>query len=297
MPRLSLLIDVTKCNGCHSCFLACRDEYYNNDHTPYSAPQPLDGQFWMRVTEVERGSYPKPKLDYIPIPCMQCEKAPCVEVAEDQAVYRREDGIVLIDPVKAKGQKAIVNACPYRVIHWNAELEIPQKCTMCAHMIDAGERQPRCVEACPTGALVFGDLDDPSSEIAKLSAVLANEIYHPEYAVAPTVKYVGLPKRFVVGEVLRRDVPGECAQGAKIKLEGGGLKLETCSDIYGDFEFDGLEKNVDYFLSVELEGYVPMSIEVSTQSDVDLGTIILAPFGREESIVQSRRDKTRRTRQ
>ena len=69
MARLSLLIDVTKCSGCHNCFLACRDEYYDNDYSPYSAPQPLDGQFWMQVKEVERGSYPKPKLDYIPIPC------------------------------------------------------------------------------------------------------------------------------------------------------------------------------------------------------------------------------------
>jgi Fe-S-cluster-containing dehydrogenase component len=76
------------------------------------------------------------------------------------------DGIVIIDPVKAKGQKAIVNSCPYRVIFWNAELEIPQKCTLCAHRLDEGEKQPRCVEACPTGALVFGDLDDPGSEIA-----------------------------------------------------------------------------------------------------------------------------------
>ncbi len=232
----------------------------------------------MQVKEVERGTYPKPKVDYIPIPCMHCERAPCIDVAADEAVYRREDGIVLIDPAKAKGQTAIVNACPYRVIFWNKELEIPQKCTLCAHRLDEGERQPRCVEACPTGALVFGDLDDPTSEIARLSAALEIEEYHPEYNVAPTVKYVGLPKRFIVGEVVRRDVPGECAEGVKITLEGGGLTLDTLSDSYGDFEFDGLEKNTDYKVGIECEGYASMIIEVSTQTDVDLGAIVLEPF-------------------
>ncbi|MBN1628413.1 MAG: carboxypeptidase regulatory-like domain-containing protein [Thermoleophilia bacterium] len=278
MTRLSLLIDVTKCSGCHNCFLACRDEYYGNDYSPYSAPQPLDGQFWMQIKEVERGSYPKPKLDYIPIPCMHCEDAPCIDAAADGAVYRRDDGIVMIDPVKAKGQKAIVNACPYRVIFWNEALELPQKCTLCAHMLDVGEKLPRCVEACPTGALVFGDLDDPGSEIAKLSAEFKPEVYHPEYGVKPTVKYIGIPKRFVTGEVVKRDDPGECAEGVKVTLEGGDLTLETRTDSYGDFEFDGLEKNTDYRVGVELDGYASMVIEVYTQTDVDLGEIVLEPF-------------------
>lgn len=278
MARLSMLIDVTKCSGCHNCFLACRDEYYDNDYTPYSAPQPLDGQFWMQVKEVERGAYPKPKLDYVPLPCLHCEKAPCIAAAADDAVYRRKDGAVIIDPVKAKGQKEIVTSCPYRVIYWNACLQIPQKCTFCAHMLDAGEKLPRCVEACPTGALVFGDLDDPSSEIAKLAATLKTEDYHPEYGTSPLVKYVGLPKRFVAGEVVRRDVLGECAEGVKVTLEGGGLKLETRTDSYGDFEFDGLDKSTDYRVGVELDGYASMIIEVYTQTDVDLGEIVLEPF-------------------
>jgi hypothetical protein len=134
------------------------------------------------------------------------------------------------------------------------------------------------VEACPTGALVFGDLDDPSSEIAKLSAALKVEAYHPEYNTAPLVKYVGIPKRFVVGEVVRRDVPGECAEGVIIALEGGGAKLETRSDGYGDFEFEGLEKNTAYHVRVALAGYVPQEFDVVTQKDVDLGEIVLDPL-------------------
>jgi len=278
MTRLGLLIDVTKCNGCYNCFLACRDEYYGNDYPPYSAAQPLEGQFWMQVKEVERGAYPKPKVDYIAVPCQHCEEAPCMVAALNGAVYRRADGIVLVDPEKAKGQKAIVNACPYRVIFWNEELEIPQKCTLCAHLLDAGERFPRCVEACPTGALVFGDLDDPESEISRLCARLKTEVYHPEYETKPLVRYVGLPKRFVVGEVVKRDKPGECAQGVLVTLQGEGLRLETRTDTFGDFEFDGLDKDKAYQVRIDCEGYASMIIDVFTRGDVDLGTIVLEPF-------------------
>ena len=277
MARLSLLIDVTKCTGCYNCFLACRDEYYGNDYSPYSAAQPLDGQFWMQIKEIERGSYPKPKVDYIPTPCMHCGTAPCLDVAADDAVYRREDGIVLIDPHKAKGQRSIVDACPYRVIFWNAELQVPQKCTLCAHRLDEGVTEPRCVEACPTGALVFGDLEDPASGIAKLSAALKTETYHPEYSTDSTVKYVGIPKRFIAGEVVREDVPGECAQGVLITLESGGSRQETRSDSYGDFEFEGLENNRAYRIRVEHGGYAPKTLDVVTRTDVNLGKIMLAP--------------------
>lgn len=276
MARLGLLIDITKCNGCHNCFLACRDEYYDNDYSPYSAPQPLEGQHWMQIKEIERGEYPKPKLDYIPLPCLHCEEAPCITAAADEAVYRREDGIVLIDPVKAKGQRGIVTSCPYRVVFWNAELELPQKCTLCAHLLDKGEKEPRCVEACPTGALVFGDLDDPESSIAKLTAESDVEVYHPEYGTAPRVKYIGIPKRFIAGEVVRDDLRGECAEGAKVTLEGPGGPRETYSDSYGDFEFEGLEKNATYTLRVELPGYEPRVLQVVTNKDVVLGEIVLS---------------------
>jgi Fe-S-cluster-containing dehydrogenase component len=278
MARLGLLIDVTKCSGCHNCFLACRDEYYDNEYPGYSAPQPVEGQYWMQIKEIERGTWPKPKLDYIPLPCQHCETAPCIDVAADNAVYRRKDGVVIIDPVKAKGQKDIVNSCPYRVIWWNSALQLPQKCTMCAHMLDAGEPVPRCVEACPTGAMIFGDLDDANSEISQASAAVKTEDYHPEYKTAPLVKYVGIPRRFVVGEVVRRDMPGECAQGVWVSLEGDGAKLETHTDSYGDFEFEGLDKNKKFRLRVDLKGYASMIIDVSTHNDVDMGEIVLEPL-------------------
>lgn len=275
MARLSLLIDVTKCSGCHNCFLACRDEYYDNDYSPYSAPQPLEGQQWMQIKEIERGAYPKPKLDYIPLPCLHCEEAPCMAAAADEAVHRRADGIVLIDPVKSEGQRDIARACPYRVIFWNTELDIPQKCTLCAHRLDEGEKEPRCVEACPTGALAFGDIDDPDSDIAKLMAEKNVEVYHPEYGTSPLVNYVGIPKRFIAGEVVRDDVRGECAEGVRVTLQGPGATWETATDSYGDFEFEGLEKNTAYTVRVELSGYAPQAFDVVTSKDVVLGEIVL----------------------
>ncbi len=277
MARYSILIDVTKCSGCYNCFLACRDEYYDNDYPTYSAAQPLNDQFWMQIREVERGTYPKPKVAYIPTPCMHCAQAPCMEVAKNDAVYRRADGIVLIDPEKAQGQRAIVNACPYRVIFWNTEKQLPQKCSLCAHRLDEGEKQPRCVESCPTGALVFGDLDDPGSDIAKLAAVSKVEEMHPEYNTRPLIGYIGLPRRFVAGEIVLQDNPGECAQGVSVTLEGAGMKIETKTDMFGDFEFEGLPKNQDYQVNIALGGYVPRQMTLTTRKDVNLGEIVLEP--------------------
>jgi Fe-S-cluster-containing dehydrogenase component len=274
MARLGLLIDVTKCTGCHNCFLACRDEHYGHDYPGYSAAQPLNGQFWMQVKEVERGSFPRPKLDYVPTPCLHCQTAPCEAVATDGAVYHRADGIVVIDPEKARGQEQIAGACPYRVIFWNAELQLPQKCTLCAHRLDAGERQPRCVESCPTGALLFGDLDDPASDIAKASDALPVETYHPEYETGPLVSYVGLPRRMVAGEVVLEGADA-CAQGVTVTLEGDGITRETTSTVFGDFEFEGLPQSKAFRVTVAHDGYAPQVFDVKTHTDVDLGEVVL----------------------
>jgi Fe-S-cluster-containing dehydrogenase component len=275
MSRYSILIDVNKCNGCYNCFLSCRDEHYGNDYPGYSAAQPLNGQFWMQVNEIERGVYPKPKVSYIPKPCMHCEWAPCLAASKDGAVYRRDDGIVMIDPEKAKGQEAIVNACPYRVIFWNAEKQIPQKCTMCAHRLDEGEKMPRCVESCPVEALVFGDLDDPNSQISKLAASLETESLRPEFGTDSLVQYVGIPKQFVAGEVVYKGNEGECAPGVKVTLTGGDQNREIETDLFGDFEFEGLDKNIKYQVLVSADGYADNTTEFTTFNDVNLGEIVL----------------------
>ena len=272
--RLGMLIDVTRCSGCHNCFLACRDEHYGNDYPGYSAAQPLNGQFWMQMKEVEGGKYPRPRLNYIAIPCQHCQNAPCIDAAKDGAVYRREDGIVMIDPEKAKGQDQIVASCPYRVIYWNADLHLPQKCGLCAQRLDTGDKQPRCVESCPTGAMAYGDLDDPESEISKRLKEVSPEVFHPEYGTDPLVTYAGLPGRMVAGEVV---VEGSdvCAAGVKVTLQGDGVSLETASKTFGDFEFERLPQGKTFKLTVAADGYRPQVFDVKTHTDVDLGEVVL----------------------
>jgi len=272
-----MVIDTSRCNGCYNCFLACRDEFCGNDYPPYSAAQPYTGQFWMRLIEKERGKYPKVKVAYAAVPCMQCENAPCVKASPDNAVYRRPDGIVIIDPEKAVGRDEIISACPYRVIYWNEEKKLPQKCTFCAHLLDKGWKEPRCVEACPTNALIFGDLEDPDSQISKVTASQDLEELHPEYGLEPGVRYIGLPKRFIAGSVVLGDEEDEWAENVDVTLTDKSEKKTVKTDNYGDFEFEGLQPEQEYSLKIKFQGYAPKEFHVRTTTDIYLGEIILSP--------------------
>jgi Fe-S-cluster-containing dehydrogenase component len=279
MPRYGMLVNIDRCNGCFNCYLVCRDEFESNDYPPYSAAQPAEGgKAWMRVTEKERGSVPKVRVDYIATPCLHCGNAPCVDKSVDGAVYRRPDGIVLIDPVKAKGQKTILADCPHRVIQWNAEKDIPQKCTFCAHLLDKGWKQPRCVEVCPAGALTFGDLDDPSSEISTLMASMKTEELNPDFGLKPNVRYVDLPKRFIAGEVVLGDKKGEPAPAVTVELTEDATAVKCQTDNFGDFEFDGLKASRTYKLRVAHPGYGTVEKAVTTHTDVNVGVIELDPL-------------------
>ncbi|MDP2916781.1 MAG: carboxypeptidase regulatory-like domain-containing protein [Dehalococcoidia bacterium] len=275
MARYGMVIDTTRCNGCYNCFLACRDEYCGNDYPPYSLGQPMTGHFWMRIIERERGKYPKVKVAYTAVPCMHCDDAPCVKLAQNGAIYRRRDGIVLIDPVKSKEQKNLVSSCPYRVIYWNEEKQIPQKCTFCAHLLDQGWKEPRCVEACPTGTLIFGDLDDPNSAVSRALASGKTELLHPEYNMKDKVTYIGLPKRFIAGAVVFGD-KDECAEGVKVTVTGEDGKKVVQTNNYGDFELEGLLADKPYSVKIEAPGYKSQKLDVKTKIDVYLGDIILA---------------------
>jgi Fe-S-cluster-containing dehydrogenase component len=254
--------------------LTCRDEFVGNDYAGYAAAQPMSGMNWIKLIERERGQYPKVKVAYTPVTCMQCENAGCIKVAQDKAVYRRPDGIVIIDPVKAKGQKQIVAGCPYRVIEWNEEKQVAQKCILCAHLLDKGEKVPRCVESCPTGALVFGDLDDPKSEISKLMATGNTEALHPEYGMKEKVRYISLPRKFIAGTAIYGDID-EVATGLKVTLSGNGESRNVKTNGFGDFEFEGLADNADYIVKIEEPGYKARSIKAKTMKDIYLGEIVL----------------------
>ena len=269
-----MVVDVHKCTGCYGCFIACRVEHCGNDYPPIAAAQPYKGHFWLRIVEKERGQYPKVKVDYAVVPCMHCDCAPCIETAASGAVYKRPDGVVIIDPEKSMGQKDILQSCPYRVIYWNEEKDLPQKCTFCAHLLDNGWTEPRCVEACGTGALVFGDLDDPNSEVAKLVTSPEAETMHPEYDLDEKVHYIGLPKRFVAGTVVLGDID-ECAVSAEVTLSGNGQKKMVKTNGFGDFEFEGLPADTEFTIQITYPGYKSKDIAINSRIDISLGDITL----------------------
>jgi Fe-S-cluster-containing dehydrogenase component len=279
MPRYGITVDVTRCTGCYSCFLACKDEFVGNGYPPLSAPQPNEGPSWLRIEELTHGSGSKVKVDYTVVMCQHCAEAPCIRPEFGDAVYRRADGIVIIDPQKARGRKEIVASCPYGVIEWNEAAQLAQKCTLCAHMLDQGEKTTRCVETCPTQALAFGDLDDPQSPVSLALAAKAERVesYKPEYGTKPLVKYIGLPRPFIAGEVLLAGKEDECARGAKVTLQSKADKkiLVTDTDFLGDFEFKGLVKDAEYLLRAEYEGYLAKEITVRTDASLNVGEMVL----------------------
>ena len=278
MNKWALIVDIAKCHDCNNCFLACKDEYFENDFPPYSSAQPRMGQRWIDILRKERGQFPKVDVSYLPLPCMHCDDADCIKAAEGEAVYKRDDGIVIIDPLKAKGQKAVVESCPYGVIWWNEELDLPQKCTFCAHLLDEGWDKPRCVQACPTGALEFVHIED--LEMQRMIESDKLDILHPEYGLEPRVYYKNLyrfTKCFVSGSVALKDVD-ECAEGAKVFLKNGSGKVidTTVTNNFGDFKIDNLEENNGkYSLEVEYPGYQKQELSVALEDSIDVGTIFL----------------------
>ncbi len=273
MAKYGMVIDVSRCTACYCCFAACKDEYWENDYPPYSAAQPRFGQFWINPIKKERGTYPCIKVAYVPALCVHCDDAPCMKVAKDGAITKRPDGIVIIDPKKASGQKQIVDACPYKVIFWNEEKKLPQKCTFCVHRLEEG-KIPRCVLSCPSEALKFGDLDDPKSEVSKLVASGKTEPLRPDLNTKPRVYYINVPKIFIAGSVVYGD-KNECAEGASVTLALNGKSTKTTANAFGDFMFDGLAVG-KYSVKIECKGYAGKTIDVDLKTDNYLGVINLS---------------------
>ena len=279
MKKWAFIIDVAKCEDCNNCFLACKDEHVGNDWPGYSAAQPVHGQRWINLMRKERGQYPLIDVAYRPTPCMHCERPPCIEQAQNGAVYKRDDGIVLIDPAKSAGQRELVKACPYGAIWWNQVLEIPQKCTLCAHLLDEGWQKPRCVQACPTGAIRVIKLED--ADLSRLAAEHNLQQLHPEYGTGPRVYYKNLQRydKCFIGGSVAYEIDGltECAQGVRVTLyqESNALAVMHTSR-YGDFMFDGLSQNSGpYRVSLEFEGFETRELDAKLGVSLNLGVIML----------------------
>jgi NAD-dependent dihydropyrimidine dehydrogenase PreA subunit len=190
------------------------------------------------------------------------------------AIYRRPDGIVIIDPTKCKGNQLCIEACPYEnVIYFNDDLNIAQKCTFCAHLIDAGWTETRCSDACPTGAFTFGDDSDP-----KIAAKIAvAELLKPELATRPRVYYLNLPKKWVAGAVYDPQAD-ECLEGATVAATSTatGAALTVTTDNYGDFWLKGLEDG-SYVLTIAKDGYLAKKLGPvdATAADQNVGDVEL----------------------
>ena len=188
--KWNLIVDVERCDNCRSCYIAVKDEYAGNDFPGYSAAQPALGQKWLDVRRRERGSYPLVEAHFQPVMCNHCDDAPCMKAARDGAVRKRDDGIVIIDPVKAKGQRQIVDACPYGAVWWNEAAQLPQHWTFDAHLLDAGWSKTRAEQACPTGVFRTVKLED--GEMQQLAAAEGLEVDRPELGTRPRVHYKNL---------------------------------------------------------------------------------------------------------
>ncbi len=273
-----LIIDVARCHDCNNCFLACKDEFVGNNWPPYSKSQPHSGHRWMNIHRREHGEYPLVEVAYLPKPCQHCKNPPCLKAAENGAVTIREDGIVMIDPDKAAGQKQLVEACPYGAIFWNEKYQIPQKCTMCAHLLDEGWEEPRCVQVCPTNAIRAFKLSDKEWENLNNENDLTP--YMPEQKTGARVLYKNLrafTHGFISGSVALKETD-EVAENAKVLLtdDQGRKIVETYTDNYGDFKLRGLkEVTAAYMVEISIAGLPVKSVAVDFKTSLNLGTVIV----------------------
>ncbi|GBE08564.1 tetrathionate reductase subunit B precursor [bacterium BMS3Abin11] len=186
--RYAMVVDLRRCNGCNACTAACKANY----------DVPL-GEWRMWVMETEMGEFPNTKRYVLPRLCNQCDDPPCVVSCPTQATFRHPDGFVLQRYNRCIGCRACMVACPYNARHLLPDYRrdkrnprnVADKCDFCVVRVTRG-LAPFCVASCTGGALIFGDINDPESEVARL--VRENKIFtlRPELGTAPQVYYIGL---------------------------------------------------------------------------------------------------------
>jgi Fe-S-cluster-containing dehydrogenase component len=278
MNKWNMIIDVAECTNCNLCTLSAMDEYVDNDFPGYAAPMPKHGHKWINILQKERGQVPMIDVAYVPTMCNHCDDAPCLTKGAD-AVKKRDDGIVLIDPQRAKGRKDLVESCPYGHIWWNEELQLPQIWPFDAHLLDQGWQQTRGQQACPTGAMRAVRLDDEA--MARMAHDEGLEVMRPELGSKPRVYYRNLWRysKCFIGGSLSAEVDGvvDCVEGASVRLlKGGHLVAESVSDNYGDFKFDRLDENSGgYQIEIVASGHGKKSVEVKLGASINLGEIRL----------------------
>jgi Fe-S-cluster-containing dehydrogenase component len=276
MKKWNMIIDVAECTNCNLCTLATMDEYVGNEFPGYSAPMPKHGHRWIDILQKERGQVPLIDVAYVPTMCNHCDNAPCVAKSAG-AVSKRDDGIVLIDPAKAKGRRDLVDACPYGHIWWNEELQLPQAWTFDAHLIDHGWKQTRGQQSCPTGAMRALCVDD--AEMGRIVREQGLEVMKADLGTKPRVYYKNLwrySKCFICGSVATEaNGVADCVEGASVRLLKGGARItETTSDNYGDFKFDRLDGDSGrYAVEILVPDRTKRVVEVDLGVSTNIGEI------------------------
>jgi sulfite dehydrogenase (quinone) subunit SoeB len=213
--KMGLVIDLDTCVGCHACAVSCKQWNTGGIAGPLTDEQPYgkdpSGVWFNRIHSYEvaattgcssasETAQTQPAMTlHFPRSCLHCETPACVTVCPTGASYKRaEDGIVLVDEDKCIGCKLCSWACAYGAREYSEVEGVMKKCTLCVDRIynehlPQSERQPACVQACPTKARHFGDLGDPESDVSKLVAERGGVALMPELGYAPVNRY--LPPR------------------------------------------------------------------------------------------------------
>jgi Fe-S-cluster-containing dehydrogenase component len=279
MQKWNMIIDVAECTNCNLCTLATMDEYVGNDWPGYAAPMPKHGHKWINILQKERGQVPIIDIVYVPTMCNHCDNAPCMKADKVGAIIKRDDGIMLIDPVKAKGQKHLIDTCPYGHIWWNDELNLPQIWPFDAHLLDQGWEQTRGQQSCPTGAMRAIKIED--EDMARMAREEKLEVLKAELATRPRVYYRNLWRytKCFIGGTVSAESNGmvDCVEGAQVRLTKDGRTIaQTTSDNYGDFKFDNLDEDSGtYAVKISADGRGKKSIEAKLGVSINLGEIRL----------------------
>lgn len=269
MPKCNLEIDIAKCMSCYNCVVATKDEYSGNEFAGYAEPYAGEDGDLIAIRRHERGSGVNIDVNYVPLMCNHCDDAPCVRSAGGHAIYKRADGITIVDPYKSRGRKDLVQTCPYGAIHWNEEHQVPQIWNFDAHLLDAGYAVPRCVDACPTQALKFHRCSDEEMAVLVKEHDLAP--WNASLDTKPRVYYRNLylvRTHFIGGTVTAtRDGRTQNVDGAEVRLsKDGALQRRTRSDDFGCFRLDGISDGATgYTLEIEHAGFRPRTVRLESE--------------------------------
>jgi len=208
-------IDLPKCIGCHACTIACKAEH----QIPVGV-----NRCWVKT--VEKGTFPDTRRFFFPVLCNQCDDAPCAKICPTNALFKRRDGIVDLNGDACIGCRACMVACPYDQLFIDPNTHTAEKCNFCANRVE-NKLLPSCVSVCPTQCRIFGDLDDPTSEVAQIAQRQAITVRKPEKGTQPKVFYIGAedsamqpeaaarPFMFKEGQVLLRPVGSPSPDAAR----------------------------------------------------------------------------------